>query len=123
MPSKKLYVLCPRCQQNMKRAGSGVCQFCARQMHAHRMKGLSFNGHEFKPAGYISTGDEIDLIRPPEVQVQRNPSWRPPHFPPPCEACNGFGYTPTSDGYSQCESCKDHPGHAMSHADWLIARP
>jgi hypothetical protein len=54
--------------------------------------------------------------------------WRPPHLPPACEACRGFGYVPTSSGDqpgshpAQCPDCADHPGSVMSHAEWTAQR-
>lgn len=49
---------------------------------------------------------------------------RPPHFPPPCETCAGYGYIQA--GIQQlraCPDCRKHPGHTMTFAKWAEVRP
>src|SRR5580765_3544454 len=79
MPSKR-YVkrdICPRCNENDKRVGSGTCVPCARELQRERLRVLAMNGHDYAPRGTIPTGTNIDLIRPPTDNAH-NPSWRPP---------------------------------------------
>lgn len=58
-----------------------------------------------------------------DLTIVQNPSWRPPHYPPACTRCNGFGYVPhRSEGWVTCDSCRATPGHAMSHTEWTETR-
>lgn len=70
------------------------------------------------PRGIIDAGKH-DLIRHATTSIEGNPAWRPPHYPPPCPACNGFGYTA---GANRCNTCTHHPGNACTHAEWTELR-
>lgn len=60
------------------------------------------------------------MERDPITTPPSNPSWRPRHWPPACEDCNGFGYAPHT--WSKCRTCRQHPGHAMTHEEWSSTR-
>ena len=54
--------------------------------------------------------------------------WRPPHLPPACQRCRGFGYVQTYNPLthrtdcSRCPGCLEHPGSSVSHAAWTATR-
>jgi hypothetical protein len=76
-------------------------------------------------------------------------SWRPPHLPPACSTCHGFGYVQgssgepggstgvehharartdrarggsTAGGWHSCPACLEHPGSSMPHTEWTTTR-
>lgn len=118
--------LCPKCKEREKQVRSKMCVRCSRREFAQgnrKHMGTLRSKGGYRPAGYITIEkDEVDLIRPLQG-YEGKPSWRPPHYPPPCEVCNGFAYLPSDGGHTACSGCKDHPGHAMSFAEWDRVRP
>jgi hypothetical protein len=55
-------------------------------------------------------------------------TWRPPHLPPACGSCRGFGYQQLYDERTHrslchtCPDCREHPGSSMTHDAWTAQR-
>lgn len=69
---------------------------------------------------YPSAWQPLSPITVASVTEAQNPMLRPYWYPPPCPACNGFGYLAGS--WHHCHACRLHPGHACSHSDWTELR-
>lgn len=63
-----------------------------------------------------------DILRAVDIADAQNPASRPPHYPPPCAACNGFVWIVYDGNWSRCGACRDHPGHACTHTEWTALR-
>ena len=111
MPSRQMRpTVCPTCGKP-KNYRSQTCKDCAR---SRQHFGLG-------PARG-ATGRTIDAER----VVQSD--WRPPHLPPACGRCRGFGYVQTYNPLThrtdctRCPACVAHPGSSVSHAAWTATR-
>lgn len=110
---------CPLCKQAQRvKHGVRPCPDCGKEKSRSAARCATCATKAGTPGGSRGTYTVAVFS---SVKEHQDPAWRPKHFPPACPACGGFGYV--GEPYSRCTTCRAHPGHAVSHAEWAETRP